>query len=131
MSWLGNLLSGGIVKSVENLASEWIETNTEKAEAQAILIKTMDPNGKMRRDISTTVSRLYTVYIGLVTILILAQAFGLGESDNLKLAVENLIVLFIPITSLFGIIVGASFGVNGVNTRAEIDKLNMGKTQAH
>ena len=45
-------LTGGITKSIENIATEWIETDQEKAEAQAVMIKALDPNGKMRRDLS-------------------------------------------------------------------------------
>ena len=46
MSWT-DIFTGGIVKSVENLASEWIETDMETAEAKALMVKTLDPNGKM------------------------------------------------------------------------------------
>ena len=46
-----------VITSVEKVASEWIETNQEKAEAQAVLLKAMDPNGLMRIEITRRVSR--------------------------------------------------------------------------
>jgi hypothetical protein len=47
MSFLTNLFSGGIVGSIERIASEALETNMESAEAKALFVKTLDPNGKM------------------------------------------------------------------------------------
>ena len=120
---LGN--SGNIVKSVENIAKEWIDTPGEKAQASALMVKTLDPNGLMRRQISLTVSRLYVVYIVLVMVLVLAQSFGLspmtlnaaGESVMaVSLAIDSLKELFVPITTAFTAIIGASFGVNGLNS---------------
>ena len=116
MSWL-NIFGGGIVKSIENVAMEMIETDKESAEAKAVLIKTLDPNGIMRRDISTTVRNLYSVYILLAMILLLAQAFGIGKPGEVALAVENITGLFVPITAMFSAIVGASFGVNYSNVK--------------
>ena len=118
------LLSSGVTKSIENVAIEWIETSQDKAEAKAVLVKALDPNGKMRRDISRTVCGLYTSYIVLTALLVLLQAFDLstvvvvgGESfRSVDLAVTSLTQLFAPITTLFGAIVTASFGVNGMNS---------------
>ena len=51
-----SIFSGaGVVKSIENIASEWIETDMESAEAKVLMIKTLDANGKMRRDLSKDV----------------------------------------------------------------------------
>jgi hypothetical protein len=119
-SWL----SGGVVGAVENIAKEWIDTDIEKAEASALMIKTLDPNGLMRRQISRTVSSLYVFYILLVLILVLVQSFGLSpmiENNGVKviavtLAIDSLKELFVPITTAFTAIVGASFGVNGMNS---------------
>ena len=37
-----SIFSGsGAVKSIENIASEWIETDIESAEAQALMVKTL------------------------------------------------------------------------------------------
>ena len=116
-------LTGGIVKSIENIASEWIETDIESAEAKTLMIKTLDPNGKMRRDIANTVCRLYVVYIVVSLVLILCQSFDLStiiiiegiEHRSVDLAVESVTDLFVPITTLFTVITSACFGVNAVN----------------
>ncbi len=52
MGIIASLFSGGVVSSVERIASEFIETDMESAEAKALMIKTLDPNGLMRRDLS-------------------------------------------------------------------------------
>ena len=111
-----NMFSGGIVKSVENIAKELIETDMESAEAKALMVKTLDPNGLMRRDISMKVSNMYVAYVAIIAILVLAQSFSIGNRDDVFLAIESLKELFLPVTSLFGIIVTASFGVNSVNS---------------
>ena len=49
---LGKIFGSGVMGNVERIASEWIETDMEKAEAQTLLIKTLDPNGIMRRELS-------------------------------------------------------------------------------
>jgi len=116
MSWFGKLLGGGFVKSLENVALEAIQTDGEKAEAKALFVKTLDPNGLMRRQISLTVSRLYGLYVIVMLVLIVAQFFGLGAGDNLDIAVTSIKGLFSDITQAFIVIVGASFGVNGVNS---------------
>ena len=96
MKFLMKLFSGsGAVKSIENIASEWIETSMESAEAKVLMVKTLDPNGMMRRNLSSRVADLYTLYI-----------------------VVSLCLLFIPISTLFTIIVTASFGVNYTNTKS-------------
>ena len=124
MSWLSSLVTGGIGGNIERIASEWIETKQETEEAKTIMIKALDPNGLMRRDISRTVSRLYTVYIVITAILIMFQAFDIStivmidsvEHRSVDLAVTSLTDLFTEITALFGAIVTASFGVNGLNS---------------
>jgi hypothetical protein len=119
-----NWIGGGVIGAVENLAKEWIDTDIEKAEASALMVKTLDPNGLMRRQISRTVSTLYVAYIAIVLVLVLIQSFGLSpmvENNGqqvmaVQLAIESLKELFIPITTAFTAIVGASFGVNGINS---------------
>jgi len=49
MAWT-DFFTGGAFKSIENIASEWIQTDLESAEADSLKIKALDPNGKMRRD---------------------------------------------------------------------------------
>jgi len=117
MSWLTSLFSGGIVKSIENIASEWIETDMESAEAKVLMIKTLDPNGKMRRDLSNRVTALYTLYIVAALVLLICESFGLGDAEQIAMATTKVTGLFIPITSMFSMIIGASFGVNYANTK--------------
>jgi len=112
-----NFLSGGVVGSIERIASEFIETDLESAEAKALMIKTLDPNGKMRRDLSRFACRAYGFYLVTTVILIFFHFFGSGESsENAKSAIEAMTELFMPITASWGAIVTASFGVNATNS---------------
>jgi hypothetical protein len=106
--------SGGI-GAIERIASEVIETDKESAEAKALWIKTLDPNGIMRRQLSSFASRAYGFYLISTTILIFLHAYGIGEGSSSKEAMEAMTALFMPITTAWGAIVGASFGVNGIN----------------
>lgn len=123
MNWLTSLLSGGLTKSIENIAIEWIETDKEQAEAKTVMIKALDPNGLMRRQLSRDVTLMYRVYL-FSTVLLLAIEFICAffniqvNSEALAIASNKLTELFIPITSLFGVIVTASFGVNYANVKA-------------
>ena len=126
--WLTNLFTGGIVKSVENIASEWIETDMESAEAKALMVKTLDPNGRMRRDQSNNVGRMYRFYLISTAFMILIELVycmymgeKLTEGDFVLAALSNatqkMTDLFMPITGLYGAIVTASFGVNYANVK--------------
>lgn len=117
MNWLSSLFSGGIVKSIENIASEWITTDMESAEAKVVMIKALDPNGKMRRDLSKRVTTLYTLYIVVALVLLTCESFGLGSAEQIAVATAKVTELFIPITGMFTMIIGASFGVNYTNTK--------------
>lgn len=119
MGFITNLLNGGIVGSIERIASEAIQTDMEDAEAKSLFIKTLDPNGMMRRQISNTVSVLYSLYIITMLTLIVLQFFGVGDSGGIAIAVDSIKELFAEITTAFIAIVGASFGVNGVNSYKE------------
>jgi len=115
------LFTGGATSAMENIATEWIETNKEKAEASAVMVKTLDPNGKMRRDLSNRITALYTLYIITTLVLLTLESFGVGPVIDGVLAIstatEKVTELFAPITTLFGVIVSASFGVNYANTK--------------
>jgi len=113
---IGKLLSGGLVGSIENIASEWIETDMESAEAQALMIKTLDPNGKMRRDLSRFACKAYGFYLLAMVTLSFMVAFGIGDSVGAETAAGMMQDLFLPITTAWSAIVAASFGVNGVNS---------------
>jgi len=115
-----NFLGGGVVSSIEKIATEFIETDMESAEAKALMVKTLDPNGIMRRDISMKVSTSYLVYLFVTMCLVLAQSFNIGEGEQVSKAIESLTELFIPITTMFTTIVGASFGVNWANVKKEV-----------
>tara|TARA_R110000850_G_scaffold161713_2_gene286291 strand:- start:1441 stop:1812 length:372 start_codon:yes stop_codon:yes gene_type:complete len=118
-TWQGvkSIFTGGAIKSIENIASEWIETDLESAEAKVLMVKTLDPNGKMRRDLSNRVTALYTLYIVTALILLICESFGLGDIKQIAVATTKVTELFLPITALFGTIVTASFGVNYANTK--------------
>jgi hypothetical protein len=114
-----SFLSGGIVNSVEKIALEYIETDKETAEAKSLLVKTLDPNGKMRRDLSRFACRAYGFYLVMTTFLILAHAYGIGDGESSKEAIDAMTSLFLPITASWGTIVTASFGVNATNSIQE------------
>ena len=119
MSWLGSLLGGGIVQSVEKIALELIETDQESAEAKTVLIKALDPNGKMRRDIMRFITRVYGFYLFNAVVLIYAATFEVGNTEAVKQSLEAITTVFIPITGLFGALATAAFGVNAVNSAKE------------
>lgn len=115
------------MSTVESIATEWIETDLEKAEAKTVMIKALDPNGAMRRQLSSDVTQMYKVYLITMLLLITIEficAFANIDvnTDALQLATDKLIELFVPITSLFGVIVTASFGVNYANIKNEYKK---------
>ncbi len=121
MSFITGLKSvfagGGVIKSIENIASEWIETDMESAEAKVLKLKTLDPNGLMRRNLSIRVTDLYTLYILIALMLLICESFGYGDPEAIAVATTKVTTLFLPITTLFGTIVSASFGVNYANTK--------------
>ena len=128
MGILSNIFGGGeITKGITSIASEWIETSTEKAEAKTVMLKALDPNGKMRRDLSTSVTRLYVGYMVLVTVLILMSCFDIGNSAHVSNAISEVTDLFGPLTGMFSLILGASFGVNAMNARKEGQAILPGK----
>ena len=115
-------LTGGVSASVEKVAAEWIDTAIEKgegavlnAQAETLVLKTLDPNGKMRRDLSKFACIMYALYLIPTMFMVFMVGFGIGDAQGAKVASEMLTELFLPITGAWGAIVGASFGVNGVN----------------
>ena len=116
MGILSSLFGGGIVKSVENIALEAIDTDKETAEAKALFVKTLDPNGKMRRDLSKFACQAYGFYLANTVVFIYMQSFGIGDPLGAGEATAMMTDLFLPITGSWATIVTASFGVNGVNS---------------
>lgn len=110
-----SIFSSGIVGSVERVASEFIQTDMESAEAKALFVKTLDPNGMMRRDLSRFACTAYGFYLVSTTVLVAMHSFGLGDPENSKEAITAMTDLFMPITTAWGAIVSASFGVNAAN----------------
>lgn len=132
MSWLSGIVSfftsGSTMKTVENIATEWIETDLEKAEAKTVMIKALDPNGAMRRQLSRDVTQLYKIYVVSALVLLFLEFVVNLIGLNTELVLDGAMVaisattgkvtdLFVPITSLFGVIVTASFGVNYANVK--------------
>ena len=115
MGWISKLLGGGVVRSVEKLASEFIQTDLESAEAKALMIKTLDPNGLMRRDLSRFACWAYGFYLVAMVGLSFMVAFGIGNVVGASEAATMMTGLFLPITTSWAAIVSASFGVNAAN----------------
>tara|TARA_R110000850_G_scaffold69280_3_gene153974 strand:+ start:629 stop:1036 length:408 start_codon:yes stop_codon:yes gene_type:complete len=122
------VFSGKAIKSIESIALEFIETDKESAEAKAVMIKAIDPNGKMRRDQSSNVGGMYKFYLIATAAMILIELFycmvmgdKLIETDYVLVALSNatgkMTELFLPITTLYGAIVTTSFGVNYANIK--------------
>ena len=116
LGFLTSLISGGVVGSIERIASEAIETDKESAEAKALFVKTLDPNGKMRRDLSKFACLAYAFYLFAMVSLSFMVAFNVGDADGAITAAGMMQDLFLPITAAWSAIVGASFGVNGINS---------------
>ncbi len=123
-----SFLTGGVVNSLEKVALEWIETPGEKAEAGAVMVKALDPNGKMRRDLSRFASRAYGFYLITTVMLIFMSVWGIGGdicntvgeittcTSRADAAAGRMTELFLPITGSWAAIVTASFGVNVTNS---------------
>ena len=115
IGFIKDLFGSGIVGSIERIASEAIETDKESAEAKALWIKTLDPNGIMRRELSRFACSAYGFYLLITSLLVMAHSFGIGNPAESKEAIEAMTGLFVPITTAWGAIVTASFGVNATN----------------
>lgn len=117
---LSALIGGGGIKAIENIATEWIETDLESAEAKVLKIKALDPNGMMRRNLSQFASQAYGFYLTATVVLIFMHSFGVGNPEQSKQAIEAMTALFLPITTAWGGIVSASFGVNASNNWKDV-----------
>jgi len=127
-STIAKLFSGGLVNSIEAVALEYIQTDKESAEAKALMVKTLDPNGAMRRDLSKFASKAYGFYLVCTVLLIfIYAAFGIfagaevtenitAQKEAIAEAVHAMTDLFVPVTTAWGTIVTASFGVNMTNS---------------
>ncbi|WP_345985263.1 hypothetical protein WCX49_11715 [Sulfurimonas sp. HSL-1656] len=110
------IFTGGVVNSIEKIALEAIDTDKEKAEAKSLFAKVLDPNGKMRRDLSRFASKMYGFYLISTTMLIVMVAFKIGDAEGAKVAATMMTDLFTPITASWATIVSASFSVNLTNS---------------
>lgn len=125
---ISKLFSGGLVNSIEAVALEYIQTDKESAEAKALMVKTLDPNGQMRRELSRFASKAYGFYLVATVLLIFIYAgFGIfagsevtdnivAQKEAIAEAVHAMTDLFTPVTTAWGAIVTASFGVNATNS---------------
>ena len=113
--FIASIFTGGGTSAIEKIALEAIDTDMESAESKTLMVKALDPNGKMRRDLSKFASSAYGFYLVSTTILIFMHAFEMGDPIASKEAMDGITELFLPITGSWAAIVGASFGVNGVN----------------
>ena len=111
-----SIFTGGLGNNIENIAREWITTEKESAEAKTIMIKALDPNGKMRRDLSKFACWAYGFY--LINMVVLAYVGTYADSADSIEIMEIMSGLFMPITTAWATIVGASFGVNYSNVKA-------------
>ncbi len=116
IGFLTSLFSSGAMKTIETIATEAIETDKESAEAKALFVKTLDPNGNMRRTLSRFACIAYGYYLVVASILLFMVAFEIGDATGAETAATMVKELFLPITTAWGSIVAASFGVNGVNS---------------
>lgn len=116
MNFLKNLVTGGLFGTIEGITKELINTPLELAQAQAIKLKAMDPNGKMRREITAATMHLYKLYVYTMLLLLISQAFNIGNAEEVSKAIISMKELFLPITTAFGTIMTATFGVNAVNS---------------
>ena len=121
MGWksaIAGIFGGGdFVGSLERVALEAIQTDTEKAEAKSLYAKVLDPNGKMRRDTMKFVCMVYGFYLVNAVVLIYIGVFG--ESADAGKALEAITNTFTPVTGVFGLLASASFGVNASNNWKE------------
>jgi len=115
VSWT-DIFTGGATKAIADIASEWIETDKETAEAKAVMVKALDPNGNLRRVVTQFTCIGYGFYLVNMVALSYMVAFNLGDSAGAVDAAGMMKDLFFPITTAFGTIITASFGVNGVNS---------------
>lgn len=127
MAWY-DIFTGGLGTAITGIASELIDTPLEKAQAQVLKVKAMDPNGKMRRGLSVFACRAYGFYLVATVILIFMSVWGVGGDTctavdvcraKADIAAGRMQELFVPITTSWGLIVGASFGVNATNSIKE------------
>jgi hypothetical protein len=114
--FISSVFSGGALGTIEKIASEMIETDMESAEAKSLFIKTLDPNGIMRRQLSKFACYAYGYYLFVTSVLVFVVAFKVGDIEGARIAMEGMTELFTPITVSWAGIVSASFGVNGMNS---------------
>jgi hypothetical protein len=123
MSWFSEVFSGGVFKSIENIATEFIETNKETAEAKAVMVKALDPNGRMRRDLTRFICYMYGTYLIVMLLLLTFEFFGFVPQGQTPAIIANVTTkltnTFTPVSTAFGLIVSASFGVNFYNVKKE------------
>lgn len=109
-----------------DIGKEIIDTPLEKAQAQVLKLKELDPNGRMRRDLARFASKAYGFYLLVVSTLVLSLMFidNPVQIESIRFAISEMTALFLPITGAWTAIVSASFGVNVSNN---IKDMKLGK----
>lgn len=117
LGWIAGLITGAT-----EIGKEIIDTPLEKAQAQVLKLKQLDPNGKMRRDLARFASLAYGFYLLVVSTLVLSLVFidTQVNIEAVKYAIGQMANLFLPITGAWTAIVSASFGVNVSNNIKDI-----------
>ena len=112
LGWISSAIG-----AVEGITKELIDTPLEKAQAQVLKLKMLDPNGKMRRDLAKFASCAYGFYLLVVSTLVLSLIFVDTQINitSIMFAISEMTDLFLPITGAWTAIVSASFGVNVSN----------------
>jgi len=117
------------MNALTTVATEYIQTDKESAEAKALFIKTLDPNGNMRRQLSQFACVAYGFYLITTVVLIFMSVWSVGGETcttagtivtclaNADIAAGRMTELFLPITGSWAAIVSASFGVNYSNVK--------------
>lgn len=117
LDWLG------LGKVVGTVASELIDTPLEKAQAQILKLKQLDPNGEMRRELARFASIAFGFYLLNATALAYMVAFNIGDAGGAEKALGFMGELFLPILGSWTAIVSASFGVNVSNNWRETKEI--------
>ena len=128
LNFLGTLFSGKAIGAIGDITKEIIDTPLEKAQAQVVKLKAIDPNGNMRLAVNKFTCQMYGFYLVTTVIMILMSVWGVGGDlcsgpadaqecvSRADVAAGRMTELFTPITASWATIVTGSFGVNTMNS---------------
>ncbi len=78
MAW-HDFFTGGVTSAIEGIAKEWIDTDLESAEAKTLMVKALDPNGKLRRDVTRFTCMAYGFYLVAMIVMGFMHIFSLTQ----------------------------------------------------